>query len=204
MHQLFRGSFKPLPSVFQGLRGCRLPAGKCIKCSVAASTKDSSQCRLVFRGCEAAFANPQMHQMLRGSFDHGLKPVPSGFKGLRGCRLPARKCIKFSVAAWTKDSSQCPLLLRASEASVCQHANASTVPWQLRPRTQGLKPLPSVFEGLRGCRKCIKCSVAAPTTDSSQYPLALRASEAAVCQAANASNAPWQLRPRTQASALWF
>ena len=142
MHQMLRGSLdqglKPVHSGFKGLRGCRLPARKCIKCSVAAWTKDSSQCPLVLykglRGCR--LPRPQMHQMFRGSFDQGLKPVRFGFKGLRGCRLPAGKCIKCSVAAWTKDSSQCPLPLRACEAAVCQAANASNVPWQLRPRTQ--------------------------------------------------------------------
>ena len=174
MHQMLRGSLD------QGLK------------PVPSAFKGLWGCRLLA---------PQMHQMLRGSLDQGLKPVASGLKGLWSCRLPAGKCIKWSAAAWTKDSSQCPLLLRASEAAVCQPANASTVPWQLQatavyfsgpPRLpfasrqmhqmlrgsfdQGLKPVPFGFQGLRGC----------------------------LCQPANASNAPWQLRPRTQASALWF
>ena len=117
----------------------------------------------------------------------------------------AGKCIKCSVAAWTKDSSQCTLVLRASEAAVCQPANASNAPWQLGPRTQASAlwfykraSEAAVCQG----RKCIKCSVAASTKDSSQCALVLRASEAAVCQPANASNAPWQLGRRTQASAL--
>ena len=139
MHQILRGSLdqglKPVPFAFKGFRGFRLPARKCINCSVAASTKDSrTQATAVcFWGPPRL---PQMYQMLRGSSDHGLKPVPFGFKGLRGCRLPGRKCIKCSVAASTKDSSQCPLVLRASESAVCQPANASNAPWQLGPRTQ--------------------------------------------------------------------
>ena len=79
--------------------------------------------------------------MLRGSFDQALMPLPSVVEGVQACRLPAvrpltsvvkgvpacrllalklLKHLKCSAAASTRHSCHCPLLLRAFKPAVCQ------------------------------------------------------------------------------------
>ena len=120
-----RGSFdqalRPQPSATIGVRGCRLPALKDLKCSAAASTRGHSH--LLLSGFEATVC-PQRPKTLRGSFDQALRPQPSATIGVRGCRLPALKGLKRSAAASTRHSGHSHLLLSAFEATVCPPSKA--------------------------------------------------------------------------------
>ena len=134
-----------------------------------------------------------MPQMLRGSFEQALRPLPSVVKGVQACRLPALKCLKRCAS---RHSGHCPLLLRAFN---CVPFARPHMPKTLRGSfEQALRPLPSVVKGIQACRlpglKCLK--------RSGHCPLLLRAFKPAVCQASNASNAARQLRAGTQATAL--
>ena len=82
------------------------------------------------------FARPQMPQMLRGSFEQALRPLPSVVKGVQACRLPGLKCLKCCAAASSRHSGHCPLLFRAFKPAVCQASNASNAARQLRAGTQ--------------------------------------------------------------------
>ena len=141
-----------------------------------------------------------MPKMLRGSFEQALRPLPSVVKGVQACRLPGLNCLKRSAAASSTQATA--LLLRAFKPAICQASNASNAARQLR----ALRPLASVVKGVQACRlpglKCLKRCAAASSRHSGHCPLLLRAFKPAVCQASNASNAPRQLRPGTQATAL--
>ena len=172
-----------------------------------------------------------MPQRLCGSFEQALRPLPS-VKGVQACRLPGLKCLKRCVAASSRHSGHCPLLLRAFKPAVCQASNASNAARQLRAGTQAtvllktfkpavcqpqmpqtlrgsfeqaLRPLPSVVKGVQACRlPGLKClkRCAAASSMHSGHCPLLRAFKPAVCQASNASNAARQLRAGTQATAL--
>ena len=165
MPKTLRGSFeqalRPLPSVVKDVQACRLPGLKCLKRCAAASSRHSGHCPLLL-----------MPQMLRGSFEQALRPLPCVVKDVQACRLPGLKCLKRCAAASSRHSGHCPLLLRTFKRAVCQASNASNAARQLRAGTQG------------------------------HCPLLLRAFKPAVCQASNASNAARQLRAGTQATAL--
>ena len=87
---------------------------------------------------------PKTPNMLHGSFDQALMPLPSAVKDVQACRLPAvrplpsvvkgvqacrlpalkpLKPLKCSATASTRHSCHCPLLLRAFKPAVCQLSN---------------------------------------------------------------------------------
>ena len=163
-----RGSFdqacRPQPSATIGVRGCRLPALKGLKRSVAASSRPQPSATIGVRGCRLPalkglkhpktfkrsaealcyyrrsrlpFARPQRPKTLRDSFDQALRPQPSATISVRGCRLPALKGLKRSAGACTGSLDQ------------------------------ALRPQPSATIGVRSCHlpalKGLKPSAAAST-----------------------------------------
>ena len=125
-------SSRPLPSVAKGVQACRLPGLKCLKRCAAASSRHSGHCPLFKPAvCQASNASNA-----RGSFEQALRPLPSVAKGVQACRLPGLKCLKRCVAASSRHSGHCPLLLRAFKPAVCQASNASNAARQLRAGTQ--------------------------------------------------------------------
>ena len=192
-----RGSFeqalRPLPSVAKGVQACRLPGLQCLQRCVAASSRHSGHCPMLFKDvqacrlpglkclkrCAAASSRHSGHcplllmtKTLRGRFEQALRPLPSVVKGVQACRLADLKCLKGCAAASSRH----------------------------------FRPLPSVVKGVQACRlpglKCLKRCAAASSRHSGHCPLLLRAFKPAVCQASNASNAARQLRAGTQATAL--
>ena len=57
-----------------------------------------------YRHSRLPFARPQRPKTFRSSFDQALRPQPSATIGIRGCRLPALKCLKRSAAPSTRHS----------------------------------------------------------------------------------------------------
>ena len=171
---------------------------------------------------------PTMPKTLCGRFDPALKPLRSVVKGLQACRLPAvrplpsvvkgvqacrlpalkhLKPLKPSVAASTRHSSHCPLLLKPSNLPFASPQTPKTPTMlrcifdpALRPlpsvvkglqacRLPAVRPLPSVVKGVQACRlpalerlKPLKPSAAASARHSGHCPLLLRAFKPAVCQ----------------------
>ena len=135
-----RGSFEqalpPLPSVAKGVQACRLPGLKCLKRCAAASSRHSGHCPLLLRAFKPAVCQASNASNARGSFEQALRPLPSVVKGVQACRLPGLKCLKRSVAASSRYSGHCPMLLRTFKPAVCQASNASNAARQLRAGTQ--------------------------------------------------------------------
>ena len=97
-------SYMPLPSVFQGVQDCRLPALKPPKrfqppqASKATTLTATCPCHLFFRGFKTAVcpasnppnaSNPSAG--LQGNNSYSYMPLPSVFQGVQDCRLPALK-----------------------------------------------------------------------------------------------------------------
>ena len=165
-------SYMPLPSVFQGVQDCRLPALKPPK----------------------PFRRPPRQQLLQRSY----MPLPSVFQGVQDCRLPALKppkpfrrpprqqllqlhapAICFSggsklplarpqtpqtlptlpqASKATTLTATCPchLFFRGFKTAVCPPSNppnASNPPAGLQGNNSySYMPLPSVFQGVQDCR----------------------------------------------------
>ena len=103
----------PLPSVFQGVQDCRLPALKRSKRSKPFRRPPRQQllqlqlytcpctcpCHLFFRGFKTAVCAPSNAPNapnapnpsagLQGNNSYSYMPLPSGFQGVQDCRLPA-------------------------------------------------------------------------------------------------------------------
>ena len=75
-----------------------------------------------------------MPQMLRGSFEQALRPLPSVVKRVQACRLPGLKCLKRCAAA--QALRPLPSVVKGVQAAVCQASNASNAARQLRAGTQ--------------------------------------------------------------------
>ena len=86
-------SYMPLPSVFQGVQDCRLPALKPPKRFRRASRQQLLQLHapaICFSGdSRLPFARPQTR--LQGNNSYSYMPLPSVFQGIPDCRLPALK-----------------------------------------------------------------------------------------------------------------
>ena len=168
-------SYMPLPSVFQGVQDCRLPALKPPK----------------------RFRRPPRQQLLHSYYSY--MPLPSVFQGVQDCRLPALKppkrfrrpprqqllqlhapAICFSGGsrlpfarpqspqtlptlpqaskATTLTATTCPchLFFRGFKTAVCPPSNppnASNPPAGLQGNNSySYMPLPSVFQGVQDCR----------------------------------------------------
>ena len=98
-------SYMPLPSVFQGVQDCRLPALKppqtlptLPQASKATTLTARCPCHLFFRGFKTAVCPPSNHPNasnppagLQGNNSYSYMPLPSVFQGVQDCRLPALK-----------------------------------------------------------------------------------------------------------------
>ena len=139
-----------------------------------------------------------MPQTLRGSFEQALRPLPYVVKDVQACRLPGLKCLKRCAAASSRHFRPLPSVVKGVQA--CRLARAQMPQRLCGSFEQALRPLPSV-KGVQACR-LPQTRAAASSRHSGHCPLLLRAFKPAVCQASNASNATWQLRAGTQATAL--
>ena len=99
-------SYMPLPSVFQGVQDCRLPALKppqtlptLPQASKATTLTATCPCHLFFRGFKTAVcppsnppnaSNPPAGLQGNNSYSYYM-PLPSVFQGVQDCRLPALK-----------------------------------------------------------------------------------------------------------------
>ena len=162
-------SYMPLPSVFQGVQDCRLPALKPPK----------------------PFHRPPRQQLLQRSY----MPLPSVFQGVQDCRLPALKppkpfrrpprqqllqlhapAICFSggsrlpfarpqtpqtlptlpqASKATTLTATCPchLFFRGFKTAVCPPSNPPNASAGLQGNNSySYMPLPSVFQGVQDCR----------------------------------------------------
>ena len=126
-------SYMPLPSVFQGVQDCRLPALKPPK----------------------RFRRPPRQQLL-----YSYMPLPSVFQGVQDCRLPALKPPKHfqpSRRPARQQLWQLKLFFRGFKTAVCPPSippNASNPPAGLQGNNSYsyYMPLPSVFQGVQDCR----------------------------------------------------
>ena len=92
-------SYMPLPSVFQGVQDCRLPALKpqTLPQALKATTLITATCpcHLFFRGFKTAVCPPSnppnASAGLQGNNSYSYMPLPSVFQGVQDCRLPALK-----------------------------------------------------------------------------------------------------------------
>ena len=83
--------YMPLPSVFQGVQDCRLPA---LKSKATTLTATATTSRLPFAVCSASnppnASNPPAGLQGNNSYSYYM-PLPSVFQGVQDCRLPALK-----------------------------------------------------------------------------------------------------------------
>ena len=132
-------SYMPLPSVFQGVQDCRLPALKPPK---------------RFQ----RFRRPPRQQLLQL-----YMPLPSVFQGVQDCRLPGVKPPKrfqtlpqASKATTLTATCPCHLFFRRFKTAVCPPSNppnASNLPAGLQGNNSySYMPLPSVFQEVQDCR----------------------------------------------------
>ena len=97
-------SYMPLPSVFQGVQDCRLPAlpqtlPTLLQASKATTlTATTCPCHLFFRGFKTAVCPPSNPPNasnppagLQGNNSYSYMPLPSVSQGVQDCRLPALK-----------------------------------------------------------------------------------------------------------------
>ena len=96
-------SYMPLPSVFQGVQDCRLPAlpqtlPTLPQASKATTLTATCPCHLFFRGFKTAVCPPSNPPNasnpsagLQGNNSYSYMPLPSVFQGVQDCRLPGLK-----------------------------------------------------------------------------------------------------------------
>ena len=97
-------SYMPLPSVFQGVQDCRLPALPQTLPTLPQASKATTltattcPCHLFFRGFKTAVCPPSNPPNasnppagLQGNNSYSYMPLPSVFQGVQDCRLPALK-----------------------------------------------------------------------------------------------------------------
>ena len=124
--------YMPLPSVFQGVQDCRLPALKppqtlltLPQASKATTLTATCPCHLFFRGFKTAVCPPSnppnASAGLQGNNSYSYMPLPSVFQGAQDCRLPAPNPPNPSAGLQGNNS-------------------------------YSYMPLPSVFQGVQDCR----------------------------------------------------
>ena len=180
-------SYMPLPSVFQGVQDCRLPALKRSKRSKPFRRPPRQQllqlqlytcpctcpCHLFFRGFKTAVCPPSNAPNppagLQGNNSYSYMPLPSVFQWVQDCRLPALQRSK----PFRRPPRQQLLQLHAS--AIC-FSGGSRLPFA-RPQTlQTLQTLPQASQ--------------ATTTLTATCPchLFFRGFKTAVCPPSNAPN----------------
>ena len=167
-------SYMPLPSVFQGVQDCRLPALKPPK-RFQPSRRPPRQQLLQLHapaicfsgGSRLPFARPcpppNASAGLQGNNSYSYMPLPSVFQGVQDCRLPALKPPKrfqpfrqASKATTLTATCPCHLFFRGFKTAVCPASNPPNPP-NASAGLQGnnsysYMPLPSVFQGVQDCR----------------------------------------------------
>ena len=180
-------AYMPLPSVFQGVQDCRLPALKPPKRFQRSRRPPRQQllqlcpCHLFFRGFKTAVcppSNPQtlptLYAGLQGNNSYSYMSLPSVFHGVQDCRLPGLKPSK----RFRRPPRQ--QLLQLLHAPAICFSGGSRLPFA-RPQTpQTLPTLP-------------QASKATTLTATCPCHLFFRGFKTAVCPPSNppnASNAP--------------
>ena len=133
-------SYMPLPSVFQGVQDCRLPA-----------LNPPKRLRVV--------ANPPAGLQGNNSYSYYM-PLPSVFQGVQDCRLPALKppqtlptLPQASKATTLTATCPCHLFFRGFKTAVCPPSNPPNASAGLQGNNSySYMPLPSVFQGVQDCR----------------------------------------------------
>ena len=181
-------SYMPLPSVFQGVQDCRLPALKppqtlptLPQASKATTLTATCPCHLFFRGFKTAVcppsnppnaSNPPAGLQGNNSYSYYM-PLPSVFQGVQDCRLPALKRPKRFQPFRRSPRQQ---LLQLDAPAIC-FSGGSRLPFA-RPQTpQTLPTLPQASK--------------ATTLTATTCPCHLfsRGFKTAVCPPSNAPNA---------------
>ena len=180
-------SYMPLPSVFQGVQDCRLPALKPPKrfqpfrqASKATTLTATCPCHLFFRGFKTAVCPasnppnpPNASAGLQGNNSYSYMPLPSVFQGVQDCRLPALKPPKRFQPSCRPPRQQLLQLLHAP--AIC-FSGGSRLPFA-RPQTpQTLPTLP-------------QASKATTLTATCPCHLFFRGFKTAVCPPSNPPNA---------------
>ena len=131
-------SYMPLPSVFQGVQDCRLPA-------------DVQDCRLPALKPPKRFRRPPRQQLLQ------LHAPAICFS--RGSRLPFARpqtlqtLPQASKATTLTATCPCHLFFRWFKTAVCPPSNPRNAPAGLQGNNSySYMPLPSVFQGVQDCR----------------------------------------------------
>ena len=152
-----------------------------------------------YRRSRLPFARPQRPKTLRGSFDQGPGTQATAICYYR--RLPFARPQRPKTLRGTFDQARWP----EPSATICPPSKSKTLRGSF---DQALRPQPSATIGVRGCRlpalKGLKRSAAASTRHSGHSHLLLSGFEATVCPPSKAQNAPRQLRPGTQATAICY
>ena len=167
-------SYMPLPSVFQGVQDCRLPALPQTLPTLPQASKATTltattcPCHLFFRGFKTAVCPPSNPPNasnppagLQGNNSYSYMPLPSVFQGVQDCRLPALKPPKRFQPFRRPPRQQ---LLQLHAPAIC-FSGGSRLPFARPPPnasnpSAGLQgnnsysymPLPSVFQGVQDCR----------------------------------------------------
>ena len=174
-------SYMPLPSVFQGVQDCRLPALKppqtlptLPQASKATTLTATCSCHLFFRGFKTAVcppsnppnaSNPPAGLQGNNSYSYYM-PLPSVFQGVQDCRLPALKPPK----PFRRPPRQ--QLLQLHAPAIC-FSGGSRLPFA-RPQTPQTLP---------------QASKATTLTATCPCHLFFRGFKTAVCPASNPPNA---------------
>ena len=177
-------SYMPLPSVFQGVQDCRLPALKppqtlptLPQASKATTLTATCPCHLFFRGFKTAVcppsnppnaSNPPAGLQGNNSYSYYM-PLPSVFQGVQDCRLPALKRPKRFQPFRRPPRQQ---LLQLHAPAIC-FSGGSRLPFA-RPQTPQTLPQASKATTLPATCPC---------------HLFFRGFKTAVCPPSNAPNA---------------
>ena len=148
-------SYMPLPSVFQGVQDCRLPALPQTLPTLPQASKATTltattcPCHLFFRGFKTAVCPPSNPPNasnppagLQGNNSYSYMPLPSVFQGVQDCRLPALKPPKrFQPFKATTLTATCPchLFFRGFKTAVCPPSPKRFQPFRRPPRQQLLQ-----------------------------------------------------------------
>ena len=155
-------SYMPLPSVFQGIPDCCLPA---LKPGFKATTLTATcPCHLFFRGFQTAVCPPSNPRNasagLQGNNSYSYMSLPSVFQGVQDCRLPALKPPKrlaqtlpqASKATTLTATCPCHLFFRGFKTAVCPASNLPNASAGLQGNNSySYMPLPSVFQEVQDC-----------------------------------------------------
>ena len=176
-------SYMPLPSVFQGVQDCRLPALPQTLPTLPQASKATTltattcPCHLFFRGFKTAVCPPSNPPNasnppagLQGNNSYSYMPLPSVFQGVQDCRLPALKPPKRFQPFRRPPRQQ---LLQLHAPAIC-FSGGSRLPFARPPQT--LPTLP-------------QASKATTLTATCPCHLFFRGFKTAVCPPSNPPNA---------------